>query len=82
MDANPDVHFRYLIQPTGNLTFDLLDFSPATMMPMADMGTQDAIAAIKAGEGVAFSQIRQFASLNPGKKLTWADFESFKAMQE
>lgn len=78
MEANPNVHFRYLIQPTGDLTFDLLNFNASTMKPMVEMGTQDAIAAIKEGEGAAFDRIRAFAALNPGKRLTWAEFEEFR----
>ena len=60
----PEINFRYAIGPSQTLPNSLvpLDFDPANINFMINLGIKDAITAIKKGEGVSFSEYLTQAS--------------------
>lgn len=72
----PEVNYRYLLMPSEDLGYNLLDFTNSTMFPMAQLGMADAEKVMGMGEGAAFDLLEEYVS-NPELKKDHKSFNSF-----
>jgi predicted patatin/cPLA2 family phospholipase len=63
--SRPNVQYRYLIMPSAPTAegLDMLNFNPSNTLPMFDLGSKDAAAALKKLEGRDFELLEKYMSL-------------------
>lgn len=67
MRANPNVNYRYFIEPQEELlpAYKILEFGPKYTHPMITLGINEAKRVIEEGPGVSFKKLKERLPRHP-----------------